>query len=622
MKNFIKSNISQDSLALLLTQAPIALSMLMGDDFVIKVANPQILELWGREPEVIGLKLIEALPEIKDQPFLNILKEVKKTGIPYKGYKELAYLIKNGEKTACYFDFIYSPIYNDDETEILGVSIVATDATETVLAEKNLAETEYKFETLIKESDYSIGLYKGIDLIVDIANDSMLKTWGKTKDVIGKKLEDALPELKGQPFLHILKNVFETGETYSATEDQVMLSIDGKLETFYYNFSYKPLRNKEGEVYAILNFAVNVTDLVLAKKQIEENEEKYRNLADSLPNIVWTADKEGFINYYNKRWYDYTGFEGLDSRENAAKKILHPDDLQKAIDIWQTSRQTKSAYEIEYQFKDRSKDGAYRWHLGRAIPIKDKDGEVIQWIGTCTDIDEFKQFQQQKDNFLGIASHELKTPLTSLKLYSQFLEKNLRKKEDDNNATVALKMDEQINKLNNLINDLLDVTKIQNGKILLNDSEFDFQHLVNEVVEEQQMSTRHKIEVNSDHSIGKIYTDRHRISQVMSNLINNAIKYSPNSDKILISSELTENNTILFSVKDFGIGIPESKKDKVFEQYYRVSGSKEHTFPGLGLGLYISSEIIKRTGGRIFVNSVEGKGSDFCFEIPKINKPV
>lgn len=622
MKNFIKSNISQDSLALLLTQAPIALSMLMGDDFVIKVANPQILELWGREPEVIGLKLIEALPEIKDQPFLDILKEVKKTGIPYKGYKELAYLIKNGEKTACYFDFIYSPIYNDNETEILGVSIVATDATETVLAEKNLAETEYKFETLIKESDYSIGLYKGIDLIVDIANDSMLKTWGKTKDVIGKKLEDALPELKGQPFLHILKNVFETGETYSATEDQVMLSIDGKLETFYYNFSYKPLRNKEGEVYAILNFAVNVTDLVLAKKQIEENEEKYRNLADSLPNIVWTADKEGNINYYNKRWYDYTGFEGLDSRENAAKKILHPDDFQKAIDIWQTSRQTKSAYEIEYQFKDRSKDGAYRWHLGRAIPIKDKDGEVVQWIGTCTDIDEFKQFQQQKDNFLGIASHELKTPLTSLKLYSQFLEKNLRKKEDDNNATVALKMDEQINKLNNLINDLLDVTKIQNGKILLNDSEFDFQHLVNEVVEEQQMSTRHKIEVNSDHSIGKIYTDRHRISQVMSNLINNAIKYSPNSDKILISSELTKNNTILFSVKDFGIGIPENKKDRVFEQYYRVSGSKEHTFPGLGLGLYISSEIIKRTGGRIFVNSVEGKGSDFCFEIPKINKPV
>lgn len=616
MKNFIKSNISQDSLALLLTQAPIALSMLMGDDFVIKVANPQMLELWGKQPEIIGLKLIDALPEIKDQKFMEILSDVKRTGNPYKGYKELAYLVKNGEKKACYFDFIYAPIHNDDETEIIGVSIVATDVTEQVLAEKSLAETEYKFETLIKESDYAIALYTGKDHVIEIANDRILNAWGKTKSVIGKKIREGIPELEGQPFLDILKKVYETGETYSATEDKAVLAQGDKLQTFYFNFSYKPLKNKNGEVYAILNFAVDVTDLVLAKKQIQENEEKYRNLADSLPIIVWTADKDGVIDYYNKRWFDYTGFEGIDTRENATKKILHPDDLQRGIEIWQNSKKNKTSYEIEYQLKDKSKENAYRWFLGKAIPIKDKNDEVLQWIGTCTDIDEFKQFQQQKDNFLGIASHELKTPLTSLKLYSQFLEKNLRRQEDLNNADVAKKMDDQINKLANLVDDLLDVTKIQNGKILLNNSEFNFDDLISETVEEQQMDTKHKIEVLSE-PIGDITGDRHRISQVMSNLINNAIKYSPGADKIQITSKLTEENKILFSVRDFGIGIPDSKKDKVFEQYYRVSGSKEHTFPGLGLGLYISSEIIKRSGGRIFVNSVEGKGSDFCFEIPK-----
>ncbi|KFC20537.1 ATP-binding protein [Chryseobacterium sp. FH1] len=616
MKNFIKSNISQDSLALLLTQAPIALSMLMGDDFVIKVANPQILELWGREKEVIGMKLIEALPEIKDQPFIDILGEVKKTGIPYKGYKQVAYLIKNGERQACYFDFIYAPIYNDAETEIIGVSIVATDATDKVMAEINLAETEYKFETLINESDFSIGLYSGKDLIVDMVNDAMLKTWDKDRSVIGKRLEDAMPELKGQPFLDILKNVFETGKTYTATEDHIYLEQDGILKPFYYNFSYKPLKNQDGEVYAILNFAVNVTDLVLAKKQIQDNEEKYRNLADSLPIIVWTADKDGNIDYYNKRWYEYSGFEGVDNRASASKKILHPDDFPRASTIWQNSQKNKTGYEIEYQFKDRTRENAYRWFLGKAIPIKDQNNEVLQWIGTCTDIDEFKQFQQQKDNFLGIASHELKTPLTSLKLYSQFLEKNLRKQEDLGNADVAKKMDEQINKLTSLVDDLLDVTKIQNGKIILNNSEFNFDELIAETVEEQQMNTKHAIELNSE-AIGVITGDRHRISQVMSNLINNAIKYSPTADKILITSKITEDNNVRFCVRDFGIGIPDDKKDKVFEQYYRVSGSKEHTFPGLGLGLYISSEIIKRSGGKIFVNSVEGKGSDFCFEIPK-----
>lgn len=620
MKNFIKTNISQDSLALLLVHAPIAMSMLIGDDFVIKVANPQMLQLWGKPPQIIGTKLIDALPELEGQPFMEILSNVKTTGKPYKGYKEKCYLVRNGITEECFFDFIYAPIYNDDESEIIGISVVATEVTEQVLAEIKLAETEYKFENLIKESDYSIALYKGEDLIIDMANDTMLHTWGKDKSVIGKKLAEALPELDGQPFINILKDIFKTKKTYAAKEDKVLLEVDGILKTLYFNFSYKPLINPNGEVYAILNFATNVTDLVLAKKEIEEKEEKYRNLADSLPIIVWTADKDGNIDYYNKKWYEYTGFEGIDNREAATHKILHPDDISRAMQTWNNSQKNKSPYEIEYQFRDYKSEDAYRWFLGRAIPIKDTNEDVIQWIGTCTDINEFKQFQQQKDNFLGIASHELKTPLTSLKLYSQYLEKNLRKQDDNNNADVAKKMDDQINKLTALVNDLLDVTKIQNGKILLNKSDFNFDELVNEIITEQQMSTSHRIYLEAE-NIGNIYGDRHRISQVMSNLISNAIKYSPSSDKIQITTKLTEEGCVLFSVRDYGIGIPEDKKDKVFEQYYRVSGSKEHTFPGLGLGLYISSEIIKRSGGRIFVNSVEGKGSDFCFEIPKADNP-
>lgn len=620
MKNFIKTNISQDSLALLLVHAPIAMSMLVGDDFVIKVANPQMLQLWGKPPQIIGTKLIDALPELEGQPFMEILSNVKTTGKPYKGYKEKCYLVRNGITEKCFFDFIYAPIYNDDESEIIGISVVATEVTEQVLAEIKLAETEYKFENLIKESDYSIALYKGEDLIIDMANDTMLHTWGKDKSVIGKKLAEALPELDGQPFINILKDIFKTKKTYAAKEDKVLLEVDGILKTLYFNFSYKPLINPNGEVYAILNFATNVTDLVLAKKEIEEKEEKYRNLADSLPIIIWTADKDGNIDYYNKKWYEYTGFEGIDNREAATHKILHPDDINRAMQTWNNSQKNKSPYEIEYQFRDYKSEDSYRWFLGRAIPIKDPNEDVIQWIGTCTDINEFKQFQQQKDNFLGIASHELKTPLTSLKLYSQYLEKNLRKQDDNNNADVAKKMDDQINKLTALVNDLLDVTKIQNGKILLNKSDFNFDELVNEIITEQQMSTSHRIYLEAE-NIGNIYGDRHRISQVMSNLISNAIKYSPNSDKIQITTKLTEEGCVLFSVRDYGIGIPEDKKDKVFEQYYRVSGSKEHTFPGLGLGLYISSEIIQRSGGRIFVNSVEGKGSDFCFEIPKADNP-
>lgn len=193
---------------------------------------------------------------------------------------------------------------------------------------------------------------------------------------------------------------------------------------------------------------------------------------------------------------------------------------------------------------------------------------------------------------------------------------NLNKKGDYKNAEVAKRMNDQIDKLTELVNDLLDVTKIQKGQIQLNESDFDFDQLVEDVIVEQQMTARHKILFNKS-EIGKVTADRHRISQVMSNLISNAIKYSPDADEVIVSTQM-KDNMIKFSVKDFGIGIPEDKQHKVFEQYYRVSGTKEHTFPGLGLGLYISSEIIKRTGGKIYVHSVEGKGSDFCFEIPKI----
>lgn len=615
MKNFIKSNISLDSLAMMLVQSPVALSMLMGDDFVIKVANPQMLQLWGKSQDVIGLRMLDALPELEDQPFMGFLRNVMRTGEPHKGYQQLAYLVRNGKKEECYFDFIYAPIYNDSENEIIGISVVATEVTDQVEAQRKLAETEYKFENLIKQSDFSIALYKGKDLVIDMANNAMLKTWNKDESVIGKKLADALPELEGQPFIEILKNIYNTRKTYTSKEDEVLLERNGILTTLYYNFSYKPLFNHQGEIYAILNVATDVTDAVLTKKRLKENEEKYRNLADSLPIIVWTADKNGKTDYYNKKWYDYTGFEGVESREKVTRKLLHPEDFDRAMEVWRISNENQTAYEIEYQFRDRTQENAYKWFLGRAVPIKDENNNLVQWIGTCTDINDFKQFQQQKDNFLGIASHELKTPLTSLKLYSQFLEKNLRKQDDHKNADVARKMDDQINKLTGLVNDLLDVTKIQNGKILLNKADFDFDELVTEIIDEQQMDTNHKIKLTAE-AIGIIYADRHRISQVMSNLISNAIKYSPASDSIEVSTSKTKDNHVLFAVKDFGIGIPEDKKDKVFEQYYRVSGSKEHTFPGLGLGLYISSEIIKRSGGRIFVNSVEGKGSVFCFEIP------
>lgn len=615
MQNFTAENISHESLVTLFSKAPVAMSLVMGDTFVISNANPQILELWGRDSSVIGMSLFEALPEIEAQGFREIFDKVYKRGEIFNGNKWSVFLQKYGKYEEHFFNFIYAPVYSD-ENKIVGVSIVGTEVTDQVIYEQKLKESEYRFEDLIKQSDYSIAIYYSEDLFIELANDPMLKTWGKDKSVIGKKLEEALPELEGQPFIGILKNIFKTGETYTAKEDRVDLVVDGKLQTFYFNFSYKPLKNVSGEVYAIHNTAVNVTDQVTARKVIQESEIKLRQLADSMPQFVWTSDKEGKITYMNDNWYQYMGFSKDEDSNEAIQRIIRPEIYPRIMEIWEQSLKTGNPFEVEYEFQDPKNPEVYRWFLGRAVANTNQNGEIVQWTGTFTDIDDFKQLQTQKDNFLGIASHELKTPLTSLKLYTQFIESNLMKLGDTKNADVAKRMNSQIDKLSELINDLLDVTKIQKGNIQMNESEFNFDQLIDEVIVEQQMSARHKIILSSD-TIGNVTTDRHRVSQVMSNLISNAIKYSPNADEIIVTVEVRDG-IIKYSVRDFGIGIPEDKQHKVFEQYYRVSGNKEHTFPGLGLGLYISSEIIKRMGGKIYVLSTEGKGSEFCFEIPNV----
>lgn len=613
MKKFLENPISVESLESLFSQAPVGLAILMGKNLVVENANQQILDFWQKDNSVIGLPILEALPEIANQEFPKILNSVFETGETFKGNKIKALLEKNGKLQSHYFDFIYAPVYSEEK--IIGISLVATEVTEQVLNEQKLQESEIRFRELMEISDYSAAIYLGEDLIIDFANDQMIKTWGKTKEVIGIPLEKALPELEGQPFVQILKDIFKTGKPYISKEDRVDLVVDGTLQPFYFSFSYRPLRNSQGEIYAIMNVAMDVTELVNSRKNAQENFKEYRNLAEAMPQIVWTTDAEGKFLYYNKNMLSFLEIEKEEMKGFNFMKILHPEDLFKLKNTWKKATEEKKTFELEFRYKTNKTD-EYIWFLNRATPVLDDDGNIKHWIGTSTNINEFKILSAQKDTFLGIASHELKTPLTSLKLYAQVLERMLRKTGDEKNAEFAKKMDLQILKLTSLIGDLLDVTKINAGKIYLNEADFDFEQLVTETVEDQRMSTSYTIELSTE-KVGMVFADRDRIGQVITNFISNAIKYSPNAEKIIVKIE-TVDNQVQFSVKDFGIGMPEDKKDKVFEQYYRVSGDEQTVFPGLGLGLYISSQIIERSKGKIWVNSVLDKGSTFYFSLPKL----
>jgi signal transduction histidine kinase len=239
----------------------------------------------------------------------------------------------------------------------------------------------------------------------------------------------------------------------------------------------------------------------------------------------------------------------------------------------------------------------------------------VAWFGICTDIDHQKKAIEEKDEFISMASHELKTPVTTLKGFTQLLLMNFEKEENKPVVGMLRTMDNQISKLTRLITDLLDATKLNAGQMQYEEVDFDFNALVKETVFEMQLTTHdHKIEIKPGAN-GHVKGDRNRIGQVLANLISNAIKYSGRSQRIIITTAV-ENDTITCSVEDFGIGIPVEKQATLFTRFFRVSDDKTNTFPGMGLGLYISIGIIKKHNGRIWVKSEVDKGSTFCFSLP------
>ncbi|MBB3054812.1 sensor histidine kinase [Mucilaginibacter gotjawali] len=226
-----------------------------------------------------------------------------------------------------------------------------------------------------------------------------------------------------------------------------------------------------------------------------------------------------------------------------------------------------------------------------------------------------EELMAKKDEFMSIASHELKTPITSVKASLQLLQRMAAKDEAlQQTLPFVNKAAKQVDKLTDIIHDLLDVTRIQAGKLELNRTEFNLADLVKECVEQCEPERYDKkIKITGDEQI-LVNADRNRIEQVIINLLTNALKYSPKDDKITISIERQDNSLVKVSVKDNGIGIPGDKIENIFDRFYRVENNSPH-LSGLGLGLYISSEIIKRHGREIGVESAPGKGSDFWFTL-------
>ena len=384
-----------------------------------------------------------------------------------------------------------------------------------------------------------------------------------------------------------------------------------------------PVFDSEGNITEWLGMAMNITskkkaeqELVTTMEEAEQQRRMYEAITGNTPDLVYVFGLDAHFTYANEALLTMWGR----TKEESFGKSL----LEIGYEPWHAEMHEREiAHIIKTHETVRGEVAFPHATLGKRIydyilvPVLDAHGNVAAIAGTTRDITEINRLSEQKDEFLAIASHELKTPLTSVKAYGQVLQSIFEQRNDAEAVNALQRMDNQINKLTGLINNLLDVTRIQSGKILFDEELFDFTALTQEICESLQLTTKkHNIKKDLAEKT-MLLGDRERLGQVITNLVNNAIKYSPAGGDIEVTLR-NEKEQVLLTVKDVGIGIPEELKSKVFEQFYRAKNHK-HAISGMGIGLYISSEIVKRSGGKIWVDSREGEGSTFYVSLPHKN---
>jgi len=373
--------------------------------------------------------------------------------------------------------------------------------------------------------------------------------------------------------------------------------------------------DKDGKPVEMSGVNIDISERKFKEQLITENEERFKALVQNSFDIITVFNLDGTITYQSESIERVLGYNAKERLgENIfSKSIVHPEDRELEKQLFKKCIDQPYKY-IEGEFRMLHKDGTYRiMEVGCINLINNSSINGI--IKNYRDITERRAIEKQKEEFIGIASHELKTPVTSIKGYAQILLDTLLEKNDTFSADLLLRMDHQIDRLTTLIKDLLDVTRITEGQLILKPEEFNINDLVNEAIHDLQITTkRHKITTEMQ-QIKPIKADKERTLQVIVNLLSNAIKYSPGADKIIVSTSANENE-VTVCVKDFGIGISKDMQKKLFKRFFRVTDETTSTFPGLGLGLFIATEIVRKQNGRIWVESTPNEGSSFSFTLP------
>lgn len=645
-------------------QSPVAIAILSRQELTITMANPFYCELVGRQrSEIIGVPLMNAIPELKGQGFDVIINDVITTGTPYiENEVEVLLNRENGPETV-YVNLTFQPRKEADS--ISGILVVATDVTQQVTSRKKVEDSEQRLKSIIASAPAGMGLFIGRDLIIEMPNQTFIDIVGKGWDVVGKPLREAMPELttEGQPFLKILDDVYTTGVMYHTHGSQVKIVRNGVMTYNYYNITYTPLFDENNKVYAILDIAIDVTEVITANQKLENAQASLRGAMELAQLANWRYDIKNKNYYYSPRFVEWLGFDGdIKGIEESFKPVPleYRNKVQEAIDE-AIAPGSDGIYDYEHPITNHT-TGQVRIIHAQAQVFYDVEGQPEFLTGTAQDVTKERKLQQQLEfqvkqrteelqaanaelaeanisllqnnkeleQFAYIASHDLQEPARKISIFANMLRESVGTI-DERSQNYLNKINSSAERMVSLIRDVLGYSRLSKEHEVF--VPVDLQKVTDDIVNEFELileQTNAKIIYNNLPVISAIPL---QMSQLFGNLISNALKYSrPGvAPVITIEATLLDNTTaakhlgadakgqyykIVF--KDNGIGFEQKYADKIFNIFQRLHSKSEYS--GTGIGLALCKKIMQNHYGDIQATGEENQGATFTIIIPLIQE--
>jgi PAS domain S-box-containing protein len=496
---------------------------------------------------------------------------------------------------------------------------------------------EEMLKTLLVQLPAAIAILKGPKHIFEMANDLYSNLVGKT-DLIGLPGREAVPEIVAQGIWDIIDNVYNTGESFTASEFPVFRDFEknSTVAHRYFNFSINPLYNSDKKVEGIIIHAVDITDLVDTRNIIQDSGEQFRVLANNIPQVVWKADTNGNIVFFNKYWYDYSGLSHRNSLEWEWLFNIYSEDTANIQKLWTSSIKSGNIFETELRI--RNFEGYYRWFSARASAMKDNTGKVIMWIGVFSDIQDQKESAEALENavkertsalseaindlsrsnndleqFAYVASHDMKEPIRMVSSYAMLFNRKYKSKIDSEADEYIGYITEGAKRMQELIEDLLDYSRIGRSDAI-KPGIVDF----NKVLQIAKANLHDLIEntgaVIKSTELPAVHGKAPQLVRLLQNLIGNSIKFTCKDTNPEISIDCSRiGNQYHFTIRDNGIGIDPAYAEKIFVIFQRLHTREKYS--GTGIGLAVCKKIVELHGGKIWVESELDKGSTFHFTL-------